>query len=131
MPVEDAPNDPPPVLAYATSNVPAAEAGDPFLTPMRAWRRYTAWGLLGSVAGVILWWPAAVVAIAFALFAGVMTLIKMTRYAAHNLGTGYAVRHLLLGVALTPILLIGIFLASRLVEADIERWHLTAERPPA
>jgi hypothetical protein len=129
MPMEDPPTEHRPMLAYATPEVPAA-AGDPFLMPMRDWRRYTAWGLLAAIVGVVVWWPAALVAMAFVLVACVMTLITMTRYAAHNAGTAYAVRHLALAIALMPVMLLGIFLVSRLVQADIERWHLTAQRPP-
>jgi uncharacterized protein involved in response to NO len=98
---------------------------------MRAWRRYTAWGVLACLIALVIWWPTALVPLAFVLLAAVMTLIRMTRYAAHNVGAGYAVRHLALAIVLTPFLLLGVFLVSRLVQADIERWLLTAdERPP-
>ena len=73
-------------------------------------------------------WVAALSALGFVLFASVMTLVEMTRYAAHNVGKGYAARHLVLAVLLAPVLLAGVLLVSRLVEADIERWHLMADR---
>ncbi len=117
------------MLAYATPEIPAV-VGDPFLIAMRAWRRYTAWGLLAFVVGSIVWLPAALLATVFSLVTCVMTLVTMTRYAAHNFGTSYAVRHLILAIVLLPILLFGVFLVSGLVQADVERWHLTADRPP-
>src|SRR5687767_13574479 len=103
MSVEDAPTEDRPMLAYATPEIPAV-VGDPLLMPMLAWRRYTAWGLLAAFIGGVVWWPAALLALVFVLVACVMTLVTMTRYAAHNFGTGYAVRHLLLAIVLTPVL---------------------------
>lgn len=129
MPVEDVPTEDRPMLAYATPEIQSV-VGDLLLMPMRAWRRYTAWGLLAAFIGGIVWWPMALMALVFVLVACVMTLVTMTRYAAHNFGTAYAVRHLLLAIVLSPILLLGVFLVSRLVQADIERWHLNADRPP-
>jgi hypothetical protein len=42
---------------------------------------------------------------------------------------GYAVRHLLLALVLLSILFLGVFLVTRLVEADLVNWRLAA-RPP-
>jgi hypothetical protein len=121
MPMDKQPNDLPPMLAYATPDIPAV-VGDPLLISMCAWRRYTAWGLLACVAGLIVFPLSALVALVFVLFSSVMTLIGMARYAAHNVGRAYAIRHLVLAIILTPILFLGVFLVSRLVQADIERW---------
>lgn len=127
MPTDKQPSNLPPMLAYATPDIPAV-VGDPLLITMCAWRRYTAWGLLACVIGFIVWLPIGFVAGVFVLFSSVMTLIAMTRYAASNVGRGYAIRHLVLAIALTPILLVGVLLISRLVQADVERWILADER---
>ena len=60
--------------------------------------------------------------------ASVMRLVCMTRAAAREVGTGYAVRHLLLAIALTPVLLLGIFLVLLLVQADMIKWRDVATR---
>lgn len=122
--MEEPSSNPPPMLAYATPHIPAV-VGDPLLMTMCAWRRYTAWGLLACVIGLIAWPPSALVALAFVLFSSVMTLIGMTRYANSNVGKAYAIRHLALAIVLAPIFFLGVFLVSRLVQADIERWLMS------
>ena len=54
----------------------------------------------------------------------------MVRAAASEVGMGYALRHLVLALALLPLLFLGIFLVTRLVESDQINWRLAA-RPPA
>jgi hypothetical protein len=54
----------------------------------------------------------------------------MFRAAASEVSVGYAVRHLVLAILLLPALFLGVFLVTRLVEADLVNWRLAA-RPPA
>ena len=116
-----------PLLEYATPQVPTT-AGDPLLRGMRVWRRCVAWGIVASVVSAVVFLPVLLLSIPFTLLAAAMTLDHMTRYAASNFGVGYAVRHLVMAIVLAPLLFLGVFLVSFLVQADIERWHQNAER---
>jgi hypothetical protein len=94
---------------------------------MRAWRLYTAWGIV--VLLLTGWfWPMGVTGLILTLVAVVITLVQMTRFAAHHCGTSYAIRHLVLSVCLMPMLLLGVFVVPRLVETDIDRWRAIEDR---
>ena len=93
------------------------------MSAMRMWRSIAGWSLLAFVGGALSIRLLAAIALGGFVAASVMTLIYMTRAAARELGTGYAVRHLLLAVALTPVLLLGIFIVPLLVQSDMIKWR--------
>jgi hypothetical protein len=124
MPVETPPI---PVLEYSS---PDAQDAIPHIGAMRLWRRIAGWGFWLSIPGLVFYLPLAVVAVAVLCVGSIGALVCMTRAGANEVGTGYAVRHLLLALLLIPILFLGVFLVTRLVESDLVGWRLAA-RPPA
>jgi hypothetical protein len=118
-----------PVLEYGTTRrLPLTRRSEP--ASMRRWRGGLVWSIASTIVGGLIWLPIAVAGMVAIFVCCAMTLISMAQYAAANRGRAYAVRHTLLAIALTPLALIGIFAVSRLVESDIERWHLDADDEP-
>jgi hypothetical protein len=124
MPVETTPH---PVLDYSS---PDAQDAIPFVGAIRLWRRVAGCGFWLSIAGLVVYVPLAFVAFGVLCVGSVGALVYMVRAAAGEVGVGYAVGHLLLAIVLLPILFLGVFLITRLVEADLANWRL-AGRPPA
>lgn len=96
---------------------------------MRRWRRVAAWGFWLTIAGLAFSLPLALVALVALCVGSIGALVYMFRAGASEVGTGYALRHLVLAMALLPLLFLGVFLITRLVEADLVNWRL-AKRPP-
>jgi hypothetical protein len=120
MSVENAPQ---PVRSYET---PDAQGAITFLPAMRAWRRIAAWGFWLSIGAVFVFPPAAIGTLALLVVCSIGALVCMTRAAAREAGRGYATRQLVL--VLFPVLFAGVFLVTRMVEADLVNWRL-ANRP--
>ena len=128
--------DPPaqPVLEYESPS--DADPLPPLLVAMRMWRSRA--GLCAIFTGVAMgalsegasWWVAIVPLCGLGLTC-VLTLIYMTRVAMVAVGVGYAVRQLLLALALSPVLLLGVFLVPRLIESDLMNWARNAEKSDA
>ena len=94
------------------------------MATMLAWRRFASWCLWLLIPGLLLFWP-----LGLALFAGLCVcsigaLMYMYRAGASEVGRGYALRQLLLAVILLPVAFLGVFLVTRLVEADLVNWRL-------
>jgi hypothetical protein len=124
MPIKKPPH---PVLEYWSPEAPDAI---PFLGAMRLWRRVAGWGFWLSIAGIVLYLPLALAAFAVLCLGSTCTLVFMVRASAREVGVGYAIRHLLLAIVLLPVMFLGVFLVTRLVESDMVTWRLAA-RPPA
>jgi hypothetical protein len=115
----------PPVLAYAT---PARSPQIPFIQPMKRWRLLAGLGLWPTLFGLVVYRPLAVFA-ATVMCAGIVgALVCMYRAAAAEAGAGYAARHVVLAIILMPLLLLGLFFVTRLVEADLINWRLAERR---
>ena len=114
-----------PILDYAVS--PASD-DIPFLPAMRIWRSVAFWSLLVFIGGALSNRLLAAVGLGALLAASVMTLLYMTRAATTEVSTSYALRHLFLAIALTPILFLGVFVVPVLVQLDLIKWRDAARR---
>ncbi len=87
----------------------------PYLDRMIKWHRATLWCfLIGMLVPIVF--------IAVPLYT-IVTWYFMYRAAAAEVDSGYALRHLLLAVLLTPFLLIGVLLVPLMVESDLTKWR--------
>ena len=95
---------------------------------MRTWRWVAFWCVPAIVLGLFTKsaWAVLVSTAAFSI-ATVLTLFYMTLTAYYEVDCGYAIRHLLLAIALCPFMLLGLFLIPSLVQTDIEKWREKVE----
>src|SRR4051794_21361944 len=108
------PNPAPIILPYASAD---ANGGLPYLRPMNRWRLGCLVSLLFTV-----WvpfftpWPLlAILGLPALLTCAVMTVIYIGRLCYHEVGTSYAVRHVLLALVLMPFFLLGIWIIPELI----------------
>ena len=125
-------------LAYASVS-PVADPSP--VVRMRRWRRLAGWGICLAVAGQVSGGGPgslvfALLSIGFVLFCFgcVAALVFMYRAAEDEFGTSYAVRHLIFAILGLPVFLLGLFLVTHLVEADLRQRQLAdaaEDEPPA
>ena len=119
-------NDTSRILDYETVE---PDAGIAFIVSMRRWRSACGWFFWATVAGLYCYRPVGLSAAAGAVCCSVMTLIYLGRAATHEVGVGYAARHITLAILLMPFLLLGIYIVPPLVESDMLNWRRTEEYP--
>jgi hypothetical protein len=123
-----------PIIDYAPPDPPA---DPPFVPAMMRWRSVCGWSFwLGIVSLVadnyfnvpipLRAWPI-LASISGMSVGSIMTLIYLAKASCATVGTGYAVRHLILAVALLPVCLLGIFLVPMLVQSDLVKLHRARE----
>jgi hypothetical protein len=128
-----------PVLDYESPQ--PEDPNDPydsiaFVSSMRAWRKAAGWCFWATIGGVVLagqssnagWAMLGLLGLAGLIVTSGGTLYYMFRAALREVGVRYAVGHLLLAMVLLPVVFLGVFLVTRLVESDFINWRL-AERP--
>jgi hypothetical protein len=123
------------VLAYASQE---AREYNPFLRPMRSWRRFCGYCFWLTVVGLMFRKPFALnIAVmtiftlgmaALACVTGGLALFYMGRAARYEVSLGYAVRQLVLAGFLSVFGLFGVWLIPPLVEADLQNWRCAEER---
>ncbi len=101
------------------------EVRDPirFIDSMRSWRSIAVWMLPITVIALIEYPPIAFIPLVVLTASTTLTLTYMTRAAANEAGTRYAAMHFLLALALLPVLFLGVFVVTRLVESDLSKWR--------
>jgi len=107
-------NDTPRILDYETVE---PDTGIAFIVPMRRWRSACGWFFWATVAGLFCYRPVGLAAAAGSVCCSVMTLIYLGRAATHEVGVGYAARHITLAILLMPFF-----------ESDMLNWRRTEER---
>lgn len=86
------------------------------------------WSLVVFIGGSLLFPLAGAAGLVGLAVASVMTLVYMTRAAACEVGAGYALRHLLLAIALMPVLFLGVLVVPLMVQSDMIKWRDAADR---
>lgn len=125
MPVGDANH---PVLDHAS---PTKTGEIPFLPAMQLWRSVAVWSLVAFVGGSLLFPPAGAAGLMVLLVASIITLVYMTRAAAREVSAGYALRHLVLAIALMPVFFLGVLIVPLMVQSDMIKWRDMSDRPRA
>jgi hypothetical protein len=98
---------------------------------MRLWRSIAVWCLVAFIGGSLVSPRVGAMGLVGLTVASVMTLGYMTRAAAREVGTGYAVRHLVLGIVLMPLFFLGVLAVPLMVQSDLIKWRDAADRPRA
>ena len=129
------PPTPPPILDYANAGQTDGLNADPAARwhAMLRWRDLTFACLVATPVAFSLDRTFGLLAFAALVVATTLTLISMTRTAAHEISPAYAVRHLILALLLLPIFFLGPLLVPKLVQADARRLRLSEEddNPPS
>jgi hypothetical protein len=113
------PAEPRPVLSYAP---PKLRDSPNYIARMRFWHSMTAFSFVALIYSAMALPLLVFVAIlVLLLISVVLTLVYMTQAAVREGGTGYAVKHLVVAIVLSPILLLGVFLVPLMVQADVAR----------
>jgi len=91
------------------------------LQAMRFWRATAAMGIAAALVGIRFPPVLPILGGALAIAASTLTLFHMTQAAWRAMGRSYALRHLILAIAISPMFFIGVFLVPPLVEVEISR----------
>jgi hypothetical protein len=88
---------------------------------MFRWRHACAASFLMIFAGIFLELPIIFIlsALAMTLASAILTIYYIGRLAQSQVGTGYAVRHVLLTIMLMPIVFLGIWVVPELIKSDL------------
>jgi hypothetical protein len=94
---------------------------------MQRWQWIATCCFVMMLVGSLFYRPFASLAFIALVVAIIMTLQYMTRAAAGELGTGYAVRHLILALVLLPFFLLGLFMIPGLVASEIRKSRTSSQ----